>query len=554
MPGFGPTMQEMNTKIAESNNSASERQKILDYFYYSYLDETPLDQMTINSINFREFIVVKETKCALDEVLQLNLLKNRISSAEDKVAANRMTCKRQIENEFIESFQGTQICWTLFHASRPGNLTRINAPSGFTQSAVFLRDLPENNKIIPNDETPEDSSSSEDETMQPLEIIRFMINFTQSESVKLDKPAVGSVSVHDPDEIRLGRLDSYDLVPGNFYEIFIEEQEAHLLPYPYDTDCYPYLELNQHYYENNDESLPPHPLFSKPLSSSDCKYGCLGLETVKRCGCWSPEIPFVNSLSYEPVDPLIINSSLTFCDWVKRGEKWIDKSLPEKTRAMIEFYYCFSSEDTVSKCASQCKRECIKSRIKSSYQSRLWPSDERIKYATMKQAVILKEYRNCCSIVSIRMSSNEISIFTYSAKYEAVEFISYIGGIVSLWMGFTFIGIFDCFKVAVQFLCRKKKQKEVKSTEQNHKFSAVEKAMEDETNNEISSQPAAPWYMNFEKIRSSRVRPLITVSTAPTRRLSLVGNNDLLTKTNEEELQRYRQMIRNRHRVSSSFS
>ena len=530
-------IQELSEKTS-ANKSASEKQTVLDYFYYSFLEKTPLDQLIVNSVNFSEFIVVKQTKCALDEVLQVKLLNNETSVQN----LNKLTCKKQIEKEFIESFQGTQICWTLFHASKWSNLTRIKVPSGHTQSAVFLREASKQTRMSTNDETAEDSSSSEDETMHPLEIIRFVINFTQSESVKLDKPAVGTVSVHDPDEIRMGRLESHDLLPGRFYEIFLEETVSHLLEFPYESDCYPYLEKNQRFYDEvSEDTLPPHPVFAKPLSSSDCTYGCLGHETVKRCGCWSPELPFVNSLNYEQVDLEIINSSLTLCDWIKRGQKWKNQTLPEKTRAMIEFYTCFSSEDIVSKCEFRCKRECVKTRIKSSYQHRVWPSDERIKCATPKQAVILNEFRNCCSVVSVRMSSNEITKFTYSAKYEAVEFISYIGGIVSLWMGFTFIGIFDYFKAVVKFACKKKK------LEVN-----TRKEREENDAEETEEPESYPWYMNYENRRSSRVGPLITVSAAPTRRNRL---DDPWTNVNHVDLNTYRKtIIYDRNRAASSFS
>lgn len=411
MPGFEYAMKEMTRKILIENNASvtnSEKQKVLDYFHFEYLEKTPLDQVVTLGLNFTEFVIVNETKCALDQVIYE---KNKTIS-----------CRKEVTKNFIETFQGNHVCWTLFHASKANVLNQVFVPSGYTHSALFIRDLPNDSK------DQEVSSTEEDETMQPLEIIRFMINFTQEESVKLDTPAVGSVIVHDPDLIRLGRLQSKQLKPGRLYEIFIEEEESELLPFPYPTNCYPYLErnLNDHIKHSHAWFSKPHPLFSKPLSSTDCMYGCLGLESVKTCSCWPPEIPHVNSKLYQSLGEgkgRFINSGLKLCDWIKRSRenKKKNKTLSVKSQAMKEFRRCFSDDTVLEKCQKQCPRECIKTRIKSSSQSKQWPSNERIKYAKMNEVSLLNHLRNCCSVVSIRMASNEIMIHSYSPKYEAVE-------------------------------------------------------------------------------------------------------------------------------------
>ena len=498
MPGFSYAMQEMLNKIVQENNTKvtdPEKQKLLDYFYFSYLEKTPIDTLIVNGLNFSEFVVVKETKCALDEAAEVKSFKT-----DKTIKSKRIRCKNEIDDDFIESFQGSFICWTLFHASKGNKLTSINVPSGYTQSPVFLRDIQENNKQVDEETFEANDDMKEDEALQPLEIIRFIINFTQNESVKLDKPSVGSVSVHDPDEIRLARLEAIPLQPGKFYEIFIEEEEAHLLPAPYNTDCYAYLKYNQESHLSHRSLLPPHPFFSKPLSSSDCTYGCLGKESVKRCGCWPPEIPYVSSKSYHSETRTV--SNITFCDWIKRASKWKEKKLSEKTRAMVEFYECFSSDDVVEMCMKKCRKECIKSRFKTTTQSRVWPSNERIRYAKVKESQSLKEYRNCCSVVSIRMATNEITIYSYAAKYDFVEFISYIGGIVSLWLGFTFIGIFDYFKSVVMFIWNKRNQNETKRSNRFRRGSVPDEP----SLPPVESSPI-PWYIKVDSRRNSKVVP-----------------------------------------------
>ena len=103
-------------------------------------------------------------------------------------------------------------------------------------------------------------------------------------------------------------------------------------------------------------------------------------------------------------------------------------------------------------------------------QSFLWPSNERMEHS----AKYNKEYRKCCSIVSLRFWSAEQTTLKYEPKYQVlirtllhfiviksqlitnvfwakfVEFISYFGGLLSIWLGFSLVKIYDVFEVIVK--------------------------------------------------------------------------------------------------------
>jgi len=318
--------------------------------------------------------------------------------------------------------------------------------------------------------------------------------------------------------------------------------ESLLLPLPYDTDCHPFRDLNlgSHGNSSDPKVLPPHPLFDKPLSTSDCIYGCLGSKTVKRCACWPPEIPYVRASLYRLLDQEL--DDISMCDWIKLGEIVANQTGQQgsiKDIGMTHFYKCFASPVVTKTCRRRCKRECVRKRIKASAQDSIWPAVERINYAPPDQAKKLKEYRKCCAIVSIRMASNEITTYTYAAKYELVEFVSYIGGIVSLWIGFTFIGIFDYLRSLVKFIVKKKNESLMRKP---HMMRAIvsrtrpqlKKNTAINTNEILKQNQQVLWNTDFEgrhdKSRSKAMRTFLETKIKEKhgpRSSFLVDHNDL---------------------------
>ena len=316
------------------------QQQVLDRYYRKYLEEYHLKDLINKGMNFTEFVDMNYTKCALDELNKSH------------------HCK--VYDKYIETLQGTTICYTLFHMTDGLNLNQKAAKSGFSQSAVIVGDSGEVN--IESSQLP----------TEPNEVIRFLINFGVNESTNLNEPASGSVLVHDPHTIPSGRISSTYLEPGFYYTIYMLETQTELLEAPYDTDCFNYSTHKDQYVRKKDTK--PHPFFEYPLSSSDCLVGCLGAKTVNACDCWPPELPYIQ----HPKDQLFSKTSeMMMCNWKSRAKKaGVYHKGPDNQGALEIFTQCLGRFE--KECKKNCKTECSKSRFLTHVYVREWPADERI--------------------------------------------------------------------------------------------------------------------------------------------------------------------------------
>ena len=281
-----------------------------------------------------------------------------------------------------------------------------------------------------------------------------------------------------------------------------------LLPYPYDTNCFTYSATNKaSHVDRNPAKLAPHPFFSKPLSQNDCVFGCLGRKTLETCNCWPPEIPYVSSEFYAEV---VKTDTIKLCDWIKKGDA-LNKSRSLKTgndsqaNGIIVFNTCFSNSEMVSSCNRKCPRECNKSRIKARIQYWTWPSQERIQYAPKDDRIQLMKYQNCCAVISVRLSNNEVTSYTYAPKHESVEFISYVGGIISLYLGFTFIAIFDYVKVSTKFIMKQFRKKNAIS---DRKSGKVRRTFPSDHFSE-KNKKVIPWYKDHNNAHKTVIRSFV---------------------------------------------
>ncbi|KAI1287429.1 hypothetical protein HDE_10281 [Halotydeus destructor] len=105
------------------------------------------------------------------------------------------------------------------------------------------------------------------------------------------------------------------------------------------------------------------------------------------------------------------------------------------------FYHCFAT--FTEPCAEQCRNDCVRFRYAGDVASQVWPSDQVINIAGKNSN--WEVLRKCCATVSIRSATGETTVYESVRKYETIEFISYVGGLISLWLGFSVIGIYEYF-------------------------------------------------------------------------------------------------------------
>lgn len=221
----------------------------------------------------------------------------------------------------IVSAQEVGNCFTIFRRWENITLKNIAIKSGISQSPV-IRGI-------------EDSLNLEisDQPFHPNELFRIMINFSIDERTTLNEKTMGHIIIHDENELPSIRNENFIIYPGYYYEFFISKETGKYLQYPYITDCREYkLKIKN---EQKDEYI-------QVLSRDSCIMNCMAKNTIDRCHCWPPELPFIIDDS---------NNTLKWCSWRDGTNINVNNS---KTRNW--FKYCFA--DYESKCQSQCKIRC----------------------------------------------------------------------------------------------------------------------------------------------------------------------------------------------------
>ena len=81
-------------------------------------------------------------------------------------------------------------------------------------------------------------------SIQPDEVVRFMLDFNVNESTSMNDPTSGVVTVHDPTTVAVVRQRGIDIEPGFYYTLLIERQRASNLESPYYPNCFNYTGHN----------------------------------------------------------------------------------------------------------------------------------------------------------------------------------------------------------------------------------------------------------------------------------------------------------------------
>lgn len=138
-----------------------------------------------------------------------------------------------------------------------------------------------------------------------------------------------------------------------------------------------------------------------------------------------------------------------FCSWVRMNyADFITAETLEKAKG--SFNSCFAVYQ--DECFERCPVDCSVMKVTTEIQSKQWPTTDQVWHSSGDFRELLQAYRKCCAIVSIRQLSPDRLVYTEHPKYEPIEFISYVGGVVSLWVGFTFVGIFDYIRHLIRLL------------------------------------------------------------------------------------------------------
>ncbi|XP_023234948.1 degenerin unc-8-like [Centruroides sculpturatus] len=220
------------------------------------------------------------------------------------------------------------------------------------------------------------------------EVLTIVVDFEPTEAFQLDRRIGGQAALHSPYSIINPFIEGFTITPSKLYLVHLKEIIKHLLPSPYLTNC------------TNYKKLWKRRLGRGPLSREMCIEECLMNATLDHCGCVKTSSIYPH---YEK-----------FCHEV-------DIPCTDK----INYSHCFIA------CGPAChsisfevniQEENIEVGIESTNATTLW---------------------NQTAIILLFFKKSDLVIYTYRPKYESIEFFSYVGGYIGIWLGMSLIAVFD---------------------------------------------------------------------------------------------------------------
>ena len=413
----------------------SDEESSSNYWYNKYITNTPMDQVLADSLQYDQLIVPEWMSCSADTYFG------------EACNNSKASC--------IHSFQAKYSCFTLFHYSvlSEAQVATLSMPIGIKGSPYLIGAY----------------EVASDPLFQPIrygEMMRFVINTSSSLSVFDNTSATARISVIENNRIRTSRTNAFIVRSNEFAIIYLQLKLFNLLPPPYESMCYDY--------EKNHGGKRKHPLFEVPRSRRDCAKACIAKLLIDNCKCWPPEIPFVSVDELPETDRLKYNVPL--CDWVRRSredssstsnrstvsrrpantshlDSDIETEMTKKARSAFKKCY----RDIEKKCAPLCPKNCQFKEYDENVQIFSWPYQKAINYSIFSN--YLKNFTSCCSLISIRYSTPMFSKYFMESKFELVEIVTYMGGLVSLWLGFTVISAYSFLDDMTSKICRKSRDK-----------------------------------------------------------------------------------------------
>ncbi|XP_027197220.2 uncharacterized protein LOC113791626 [Dermatophagoides pteronyssinus] len=395
MKQIDPEFNQSWTKLLEiseqnSNQTRLLKQKLIDQTIRKLMDQLSVYDFSQLGTEWNDLLQNQYFKCATDPY---NV---------DKKCINH--------SNIIQSAQELGNCFTVFRWSENRTLKDIAIKSGISQSPV-IRGV-------------EDSLNLEiaDQPFHPNEVFRMMINFSLNQRTTLNEKVMGHLAIHDEKELPPIRNRNFIVYPGYYYEFYISKESGKYLASPYVTDCINY-DREKIWTTTMDTSKSQ----INVMSRETCIMNCLAKNTINLCKCWPPELPFI------VIDHNNQSNHLKWCSWRDGTNIIVTNSSKERNW----FRYCFARHE--KQCKNLCKIECKSDSYEVMRQKVIWPSQERIDHSEKYDMTL----RECCTLISIRFWSSEQSIQDYQPKYEFVEFISYFGGLLSIWLGFSLVKTYD---------------------------------------------------------------------------------------------------------------
>ncbi|GFS32899.1 uncharacterized protein NPIL_95841 [Nephila pilipes] len=224
----------------------------------------------------------------------------------------------------------------------------------------------------------------------------FNLHSQPEEYVMSSIPVMIQVKVHDRRALVNPFSDGFSLEGGMQYTAYVSMQTQELLPAPYDTDCFDYLEM---WKENNGTG---------PLNHLMCVEYCQLNKLLEMDVCIDKNVDY-------PHESQLCRKN--------------DRTL---------------TSDIVKNCTLECRDACYDHHYEVRYEKignmdhTCMENDKWCLKSRIKLTIVFNKFR--------------LSRYVYQPKFASVEMFSYIGGYMGMWLGLSLISLFDLFETICHLL------------------------------------------------------------------------------------------------------
>ncbi|XP_055953242.1 uncharacterized protein LOC129988970 isoform X2 [Argiope bruennichi] len=226
--------------------------------------------------------------------------------------------------------------------------------------------------------------------------IEIHLDTQGEEYVYFTDPILVQMMIHDRRALVNPFSEGTSLEAGIQYNAYVSMTSNELLPPPYDTNCFDYLEQ---WKRNNGTG---------PLNHMMCVEHCK-LKKLQELGqCIDKDVDFIH------------------------------------TEQLCQAGFRSITSDIVKNCSLKCGKACYE----SSYNIRYEKLGANDRFCT-KDDIWCKNEK---VIVFVVFNKFRLTKFVYQPKFASIEMFSYIGGYMGMWLGLSLISLFDLYETICYLL------------------------------------------------------------------------------------------------------
>jgi len=254
--------------------------------------------------------------------------------------------------------------------------------------------------------------------------LELVLNLEISEYLPGSAQIGAIVMVHHPEDFGNSASEAIFVAPQQATYIGLKMVNITRLPFPYPEDCsdqWPSAVIGR---------LTQNATYSQQA----CLKICLQRTIQRRCNCQSAMLP-----------QLELNSTLKICDTRRRV-----------TRSCVE-EVMFRAEDKVNNCL--CPPRCQVVNYDKTVSMARWPTrEDRVTFDRGKANI---NFQNLAK-VTVYFQTMTCQEVTQEKAYTTAKLFSSLGGILGMYVGFSFLSLFEILEVVcrrIWYFCTKKKHR-----------------------------------------------------------------------------------------------